>query len=116
MSSIDFNHPTKSLLQQEQELLNEGFNEDDLSRFYPNVLGGNGHHPECVCSICDPEPDHCSKCGETDCDGGEGCQPPPVDTLPPVVHETNMTNWYSQGHPNGICTCANGVCLYEHPF
>jgi hypothetical protein len=53
--SLDFNHPTKSLLQQEQELLDSGEieNEDDLTRLYPNVIG-NGHPDVCLCYACAP--------------------------------------------------------------
>jgi hypothetical protein len=52
---LDFNHPTKSLLQQEQELLDSGEieNEDDLTRLYPNIIG-NGHPDGCLCFQCAP--------------------------------------------------------------
>lgn len=45
----------KSLLEIEQELLDSGYTEDDLNRFYPQIDNGrHGHHPECCCSQCDP--------------------------------------------------------------
>jgi len=44
---------SRSLLEQEQELLDQGFTEDDLTRFYPSVVG-NSHPYGCVCNACDP--------------------------------------------------------------
>lgn len=67
--ALDFNSE-KSLLQQEQELLNAGWSEDELARLYPNIVG-NGHPSVCLCPACDPderyEPFYCPTCGELEC-------------------------------------------------
>ena len=52
---LDNNFPynqEKPLLQIEQELLDEGFTEDELSRFYPMVI--NTHEGTCLCRRCNP--------------------------------------------------------------
>jgi hypothetical protein len=118
--TLDFNHPTKSLLEQEQELLNRGYKEDDLTRLYPNVIG-NGHPNVCLCSECAPNEngydEHCcSKCGNPECDGM--CKTTqPLPELTPIGLPI-MLNWQGQGHPDGEpCNCVEGMgCLYEHPF
>ena len=43
----------RSLLEQEQELLDSGIDEDDLNSYYPNIMG-NGHPDTCLCSVCAP--------------------------------------------------------------
>jgi len=67
--SLDFNHPTKSLLEQEQGFINQGYTEDDLNRQYPGLPGGSTHPDICCCSECDPDSyiDHCGQCGKLWC-------------------------------------------------
>lgn len=44
----------RSFLEIEQELMDTyGFDEDSLSRFYPNIVG-NGHPDSCLCYACAP--------------------------------------------------------------
>lgn len=52
----DLGEGGKSCLQIEQELLDNGIvgSEDELSRFYPNIVG-NGHSSVCLCPQCAPD-------------------------------------------------------------